>query len=290
MKTYVYPKFSTLGAFGFRTGGPGLGNLFFAYARALLIAKERGFALVNPTWLSIKIGPYLRREREKRLYLQIFNRQGISGVRKTLLLLTRRKVDEASAAGMDAKALSGAIVTTTGLGGLFKDIAHERPYLAAQFGKLLRGEDNMRIRAAGPFGIGVHIRMGDFPQHMRVPLSWYVQTIEKMRRATGLEVPVTVVSDGGDAELAELLQLPGVRRLALGAHAELFALSASKIILASDSTFSAWAAFLGRVPILWGKRDPSLEGIFNDGTINEIVPEEAPLPSRAGEYLRQVFK
>lgn len=286
-RIYVYPRFSTLGAFGFRGGGPGLGNLFFPYARALLLVKERNYALINPSWATFKLGTFLRREREKRLYLQVFKPRGISGPRKTFLLLTRRKILEVDAVKKNIALKS--IVLTSGLGNLFKDISHEREYLSEKFRDMLRLDDVARIRALGQLGIGVHVRLGDFPSRHRVPIAWYVRTIEKIRHITGMEVPVAVASDGSDAELAELLRLPGVRRLRLGPVGELFALAQARIILASDSTFSAWAAFLGHVPILWGKRDPVLDDIFADNTINEVLSAEADMPSRVQEYLRRSF-
>jgi hypothetical protein len=284
---YVYPRFSNLGAFGFRKGGPGLGNLFFPYARALLFAKERGFTLINPSWATFKLGTFLRGEKEKRMYLQIFKPVGISGIEKTFLLLGHRKITESAAAGKHVPL--GSVVLTHGLGNLFKDIAHDREYLADKFWDMLRLEDAARIRALGPLGIGVHVRLGDFPSRHRVPIDWYIRMIEKIRRITGVEVPVVVTSDGTDAELADILRLPRVRRLRLGAVGELFALAQSKVILASDSTFSAWAAFLGHVPILWCKRDASLDGLFADNTINELALADGELSSRAQEYLRRSF-
>lgn len=287
-RIYVYPRFSTLGAFGFRSGGPGLGNLFFPYARALLLAKERGYALINPSWATFKLGTFLRREREKRLYVQAFKPRGISGPRKTFLLLTRRKVTEEAAAAGHAPFHS--IVLTSGLGNYFRDINHEREYIAQSFRDILRMDDVARIRALGPQGIGVHVRLGDFQPQERIPLSWYVQMIDKIRRTTGVQVPVSVASDGRDEELAELLRLPGVRRLRLGAVGELFALAQSKVILASHSTFSAWAAFLGHVPILWARRNSEFEGLFADGTFDEVLSAEENLPSQLGEYLRRNFR
>lgn len=287
-RTYVYPRFSTLGVFGFRAGGPGLGNLFFSYARALLFAKERNYTLINPSWGTFKLGTFLRRERDKRLYFNAFKCRGVSGPQKTFLLLTRRKVTEEAAA--KGNIAPGSIVLTHGLGNLFADIAHERAYLAERFRDMLRLDDIARIRALGPLGIGVHVRLGDFQSHQRIPLSWYARTIEKIRRVAGVEIPVAIVSDGNDAELAELLRLPGVRRLRLGAVGDLFALAQSRIVLASNSTFSAWAAFLGHVPILWARRDRHFETIFNDNTLNEVIAADEALPSRLGEYLRRNFR
>lgn len=288
-RIYVYPKFSTLGAFGFRAGGPGLGNLFFPFARALILAKNFSFVPINPSWATMKLGPILRLERDARWYTRVFNPKGISGLLKTYLLLTRKTVTEEEMLS-GAKPAPGTVVLTSGLRNYFKDIAHERDYLAGEFKNLLRKEDAEQIRGRGPYGIGVHVRLGDFPEHQRVPISWYVAMIAKIRQSVVKDVPVALASDGSDEELSELLNLPGVKRLNMSAAADMFALSSCKVILASDSTFSAWAAFLGRVPILWARRDPTLEGIFQDNTINEVLPADAELPPRLTEHLRRVLR
>ena len=191
---------------------------------------------------------------------------------------------------MKSDAPGGAIVLTHGLGNFFADIAHEREFLADEFRNMLRMQDFARIRAFGALGIGVHVRLGDFHQHQRVPLAWYVAMIRKIRLATAVQVPVAVASDGSDADLAELLRVPGVQRLNSNAVVDMFSLAQSKVILASNSTFSAWAAFLGHVPILWARRDEPFRHIFTDGTINEVLAAEDNLPSRLGEYLRRVFR
>ena len=78
----------------------GLGNILFTYARPVVYTKKHENAkLIWPTWLSLKEGPILRREKDKRLYFDLFrNKSGyIDGIKKTHLLLTKRKIKEKDA-------------------------------------------------------------------------------------------------------------------------------------------------------------------------------------------------
>jgi hypothetical protein len=62
--------------------------------------------------------------------------------------------------------------------------------------------------------------------------------------------PVVVCSDGTDDELQPLLALPGVvRSRSANALDDLRVLSRASLIVGSRSTFSAWGAFLGDVPL-----------------------------------------
>lgn len=92
---YVYPNFPKPILNGMiRVAGPGLGNLLFDFAGAIVIAEEIDSSYVIwPTWWSVKIGTFIRKERDKRLYLNIFKNTGnyISGIRKIWLLSTNRK-------------------------------------------------------------------------------------------------------------------------------------------------------------------------------------------------------
>src|SRR5580693_590537 len=112
-RIYIYPRFSTLGAFGFRFGGPGLGNLLFPYTRALVLAKEHGWTLINPSWTTMKLGPLLRGERDARWYPRVFKTNGTAGLKKTAILLTHHKVDEGAATKAPGALASGSVVLTS---------------------------------------------------------------------------------------------------------------------------------------------------------------------------------
>jgi hypothetical protein len=116
--------------------------------------------------------------------------------------------------------------------------------------------------------IVLHVRLGDFvaPEGesripsgawcTRMPLPWYQSAIAACRRTLGSDTPVRVFSDGSDDELRPLLSIPRVRRASFGTSiADLHALSTAHVFIASGgSTFSMWASYLGRMPVVWHPR------------------------------------
>jgi hypothetical protein len=110
--------------------------------------------------------------------------------------------------------------------------------------------------------VAAHVRLGDFQAadedllragsfNMRLPIGWYAAAIERLRSQLG-PFPVRVFSDGEEHDLAPILALADVE-LVRGRTAitDLFDLSAAACMIASGSTFSTWAAFLGQVPSVW---------------------------------------
>jgi hypothetical protein len=128
--------------------------------------------------------------------------------------------------------------------------------------------------------ISAHVRLGDFRQAqsaadlvsgeggVRLPLTWYVRVIERVRKHLGRLAPVFVFSDDYDAELRPLLQMPNTRRLSFGSSiSDLIALSRANVLVASNSTFSMWASYLGRPPVIWHK-GLLRQGLYGISTTN----------------------
>lgn len=78
--------------------------------------------------------------------------------------------------------------------------------------------------------------------------AWFICALDEARRRYG-NLPAIVVSDGGHKQLKELLREPDVSLLqAPTAVADLLVLSKARVFLGSgNSTFSAWASFLGEM-------------------------------------------
>ena len=56
--------------------GGGLGNLLFIFARSIVLAEKINSQIIWPTWPSIKVGPWIRREKDKRFYGDLFKMMG----------------------------------------------------------------------------------------------------------------------------------------------------------------------------------------------------------------------
>jgi hypothetical protein len=76
-------------------GHCGLGNMLLPWARCYIYSKKNNIPMISPTWTKIRIGPYIRREKDKRNYQFLFSNKGyIIGIEKLYYLLFFKKVDE----------------------------------------------------------------------------------------------------------------------------------------------------------------------------------------------------
>lgn len=85
MKPYYYPQLSNRDYGWFRIGGPGLANCLFFAANAYVQSRKHDGLFIEPTWRKFSIGPWLRHERDKRVYNRLFESYGIKGWRKFVL-------------------------------------------------------------------------------------------------------------------------------------------------------------------------------------------------------------
>ncbi len=257
MKRYIYPRLPGIDCGFVRLGGPGLANLLFIYARAVVLAEHEHAEVIWPTWKSVKIGPWLRHESDKRFYGDLFTNDSsyVHGFRKVFLRLgTRYRLTSAEARLPDGWE---GVVSYSAYQGSFKDILEERSMIKEKIIRILNPKCEQALCFDCGYSINVHVRLGDFASvpiadfsenalNTRLPIEWYVRIITDIQHSLGNSVSFNIFSDGTDRELAPLLRLPNVRRVSFGnAMADILALSRSKVIIASMSTFSRWARFLG---------------------------------------------
>lgn len=231
---WVYPKI----------GRAGLGNELFPLLRALDEAESRDIELIPPRWGQIRIGPTLRGERDRRQYWKLFRRPSIRQ-RFTRLLLTI-----ASPRGL---------VVVTGMQNYFDDLRRPAEWYRARLEGMTR-PNTIRARDSGAY-VSVHVRLGDFARapdsqfavlanNTSTSIDWYVQMVRSLLESRP-GIAVVVSSDGTESELAPLCSIPGVQRSdASNALDEMYLMAGSIGIIGSRSTFTAWGAFLGDVPLL----------------------------------------
>lgn len=233
-------------------GRAGLGNELFPVLRAADVSVSESRVLIWPTWFQLKIGPILRRERDKRMYWLLFRTPGpVSVVR--LLWAKVRGVPHRSSTSNDT------YVTVRGMDNYFDGVRIPGP----EFRDLLTGRARRGVISSTspkPY-IAFHVRLGDFSRvgasesevsknNTSSPIEWFVARARAARVAHP-GAPIFVCSDGDDAELAPLLRVDGVSRSA-GRNAldDLVFLSYASGIVGSRSTFSAWGAYLGNAPMV----------------------------------------
>lgn len=231
MIRYVYPD----------VGRTGLCNMLYPWARAICYAKEHGCRVIAPAWTKFtRIGPILRRERDKRFYVGQFTNQGyVGGFAKMWLL----------AFGGDK------VLRFSGMTDGLKPLIYEA---ATVKNELIRIANPSYLKALEDLPdefIGVHIRKGDFLTiGFSLSNEYYVRAIRLARKRVG-DIPILVFSDG---EASELAYLNSFANVCFMPHApalqDLLSLTRAEILIATNrSTFSGWAAYLGGMTSFWDK-------------------------------------
>ena len=272
----------------------GLANMLAPWSRCFLWSRDSGAEMLAPRWFKLRLGPYRRREPDKRRYERLFTNDGyVRGLRRLLLLTVGRRVPEGHAGSVTGA--RPVVVTFSGLGELVTPAIGRSREVREELRRITRPEFRPPP-AAGPF-VGVHVRLGDFGVeredllragafNVRQPIAWYAAAIERLRADVG-DVPVRVFSDGAATDLAAVLALPGVELVRGGsAVTDLLDLSTAACIVASGSTFSTWAAFLGQAPSVWFPGQ--LRGSVLDGGDVGVEVEWEPEAELPGTFVEAV--
>ena len=249
-------------------GRYGLGHSLLAWARCHIWCQAHQATMLGPIWLRPRIGPYLRRERDKREYFKLFNNAGYQGEPlRSWLLLTAKKLAAESLAPATPPPSTGAtpvrvLVRDEPAGNFEAPVPEVRgpgPALLGALSAITRPAYLPRAYTDAPF-IALHVRLGDFsafdPTHVangqhnrRLPIDWYCDALQALRRALGQDMPATVFSDGDDSELTALLSLPQVRRAPdAESVTHMLEMARARAIISTGSGFSLWSAFFGQMP------------------------------------------
>lgn len=272
---YIYPKLPAVKhTFSWaRFAGNGLANCLFVYARAILWSRRTGAKIIHPTWFNISIGPYLRGQKDKRHYLGLFSNNGeVSGIRKFFLLNFGRKSNIFNIQ-------EGGIAYIEGLGNYFEDIIDDNIIISNYILSHVRHHLLLKINSFD-FSqcVAVHIRLGDYPENLRTPKTWYIERILEKKQEGNYRF--LIFSDGKDDELADVLSINGTVRADFGsAIADIIAISKCEYLFGSDSTFAGWGAYIGQVPcrfyrkhfgkILLNQGDETIDNDDNSNWLNK---------------------
>ncbi len=273
-------SFASLGGIecgAFRLRGVGLANCLFPWARCGITSERYGLVRIASTWPQVCHRQWLRWDRDKRCYLRLFDERNVAiyGRRKLTLLATKRHIDEATFL-VDPERHDNAVVVFSGIQGYFSAIMTEHDRVRELLINSIRPQHRFGLDKPHRPRVFLHVRYGDFASpeddkaaagnsqhHVRQPIGWFSHILGELRRVVGTCVPAVVFSDAADDELRPLLALPKVTRCSFGSSvADLLALSAADFLVASGSTFSMWAGYLGRMPTIWptGQRRQELHG------------------------------
>ncbi len=280
-------KMKTSNLFGYPIlGRAGLGNMLFPWARCFLWCHDQDLPMVAPIWTKLRIGPYLRGERDKRNYQALFNNhEYVNHLSRLFLLAFANQVsEEKSNEILRKQPTRNTLVLFKGMDELFKPLYSRHAEIFTELRRITKPKYIDTNLAKRPF-IGIHIRRGDFSiptdanvlregnANYQIPIEWYVSVLNSIRNGIGFQADAVIFSDGPEEGLKELLQLPNIKFFRGGtAVTDLIALAESRAIIASGSTFSMWASFLGQVPSVWypGQR----RGFLIDSVSSSVVEPE----------------
>jgi len=244
----------------------GLGNKLFPWARCRVFSLHHGLEIVPPNWTQLKLGPFLRGDRDKRMYNNLFRRSPPGYVRDARQLLLRFVCPRALPEPEDLRALPAdrdarVAVLFSGERDHFRSLSGWHVTLLKELRVMTREHWVRRAEAAGWAPIGIHVRRGDFVEAtteadfilrggLRTPMAWFITSLRLIRQICGYPVPAFVVSDATESALNDLLAEGAVQRVDTGsAIGDLLVLSKARLLIASGgSSFSAWATFLGQMP------------------------------------------
>lgn len=243
----------------------GLGHSLLAWARCWTWCQQHGVPMLAPNWRHIRLGPWLRGERDNRQYQRLFDfHDYVTGPRR-LWLLNTGKQWSAEHDDLDkilADRYRGVVVFRNRVSmneeTHFHEVIGNGPALGDALTAMTRPA--FRPRSHPEPHVALHVRMGDFEQpvsvealragakNSRLPVRWYQDMLIGLRERLG-DVPAIVYSDGDDAALADLLKLPNVLR---SPHqpsvTDMLSIAQATVLISSGSGFSTWGSFLGDVP------------------------------------------
>jgi hypothetical protein len=282
-------------------GGAGLGNELFPWARAELFARRANVPLLAPQWKRFRIGPYVRREPEKRRYGGFFRSpEHVHGLSRAAIGAFGRRLREAERDSACARAKESGwpyVVRFEGIGDLFAPLANEHAFVRQKLWEMTRAplRDASR-RYDGPF-IAMHVRRGDLTRQgftqrellevkQFTPLSWFVAMAHAVRRSNSAgRRSIVVFTDGSPEEIADLLAIDGVLlHHARCAITDLWTMTRAATLFASGfSTFGMWASYLGGMPTIYapGKLQQRVQTGLPDALEVELAAGET-LPDRLG--------
>ena len=255
---YHYPSLSNYDLLLFRLHGAGLANHLFPMYRAFQKSRQTNGTFLFPPMVQVKIGPIIRREHDKRIYCNLFQRRSINELIKLKVLVSSNKFDESNYDLLDMG--KDGVITYKGIEGNHSSI--EKYYFfkffnnefREDFVNMLMERTKNKARLSSELNnirkddICVHIRRGDFPD--KLSDEWYIKSINYVNQ----EFPgskIRIFTDDKSSLGDNVLSIKNISvDSSFNAWHALIKMSAHGTILASKSTFAMWSAFIGNQKVI----------------------------------------
>ena len=244
----------------------GLANKLFVWAKAEIFAHLNNLPVRVFGWTYPKIGPMRRDERSERMYGRFFDTSpGHALLSLSYGGLWGGLVDEPSCTQLVETSPKAVYLfrKVPHWSNYFGDIRNHRDLICSRLLSIVRKKYVFELDAADTPVVAMHVRRGDFRAleagedfrrvgGVRTRDAYFASIVHGLRSAAGNEVPITIFSDGHDAELSFLLRLPAVARAKpLNDVSQLLLMSRAPVIVTSaGSTYGEWAAYLSDAIVL----------------------------------------
>lgn len=243
----------------------GLGNKLFPWARAVVMSDRFNYQMIDPIWFSPRGAAITRGgiDYSKALHkIWLFDNfkkreNDISFIRSVFM---QSKSFHTCADLFEANRIMSAFPTANILfkwnsNHHFTDLDPFREHIRKALVSITKDKSLTFVQNnTGPAFIGLNIRTGkDFIKagsskqgYFLTEIDWFIEALRIIRKKKG-NLPALIVSDGGNKELHSILQEPDTTLLkSHNAIEDLLTLTNSSVLLGSgNSSFSAWASFLG---------------------------------------------
>jgi hypothetical protein len=245
----------------------GLGNKLFPWSRAKILSKEFGAIMLEQNWVSIRGAAVTRGGIDYtkvfgKIYLFDNFKDDNDEISKLIWKLKYKYncdliyVTNLKEALEYLKYENKLIVFRWNTDHFFTDLELFRNLIKNSLYKITNPKSFNKILFDEPF-IGINIRLGnDFIDqnskevgYKKTNIEWYLDNISMIRRLYG-NLPIQVVSDGGQKQLEVFKKIDNLEiRNNNKAIEDLLFLTQAQVFLGSgNSSFSAWASFLGNMP------------------------------------------
>lgn len=243
--------------------GAGLGNKLFPWARAKIYSNMNNCPMLRTRWFSPHGGAITRggidyAKALRKIWL-LRNFRNIPGeIPHWKFLLQYRTLPISFARSLnDLPSEDGHLIFKWNAHHDFLDLKGCQKFLMGEIYRMTNPSQLAFIdQYKGRDFIGLNIRCGrDFVTkesgmkgYVRTELDWFCDALREVRKKYG-NMPAVVVSDGGERQLSLLFKEHNVHLLkSETAVADLLVLTKARVLLGSgNSTFSAWASFLGEM-------------------------------------------
>lgn len=142
----------------------GLANKILVWANAFVFAEKHNLSMVTTNWITVFIGPILRKEKSKRFYSGYFNNDTFWRRIKvrTIAALSKKQINpKKNKLNNDARVIVfNQVIFWMHF---FDEIRADRNLVKEHFFNTLLNKDILKkVNEMEAPEIGVHIRMGDF--------------------------------------------------------------------------------------------------------------------------------